>query len=235
MLCPYGVNHAISIFAPPRRFEVTQAEAQTAALCVKREFFICDYRADLLKRRTGKRLLERGGVFRRDFNHEAGERFGIKQLRAEVERSVRAQLATDAHFGQRHGDPTFRTVMAGAHQPGGNGFVHDPHHVQRVRHRLRHCPAADAVNQVEMAAAKFVAGRADDVEQIAMLFQIGRDGVGNVRHDAQRRNQQRAGDGVARAVYVGVLVVQAVLAGDERRAICQRRVVAALRAADETA
>ena len=57
----------------------------------------------------------------------------------------------------------------------------------------------------------------------------------DVGHDAERRDQQRAGDGVLAAVGAGVLVVQAVLAGDEGRAVGDGRVVAALRAAHQAA
>ena len=73
--------------------------------------------------------------------------------------------------------------------------------------------------------SEFVSSFAKHVNQISCGFKIHRYGLLYVWHNANRANQQRPRNRVFRARFVGVFVVQTVLARNKRRAIRQCRVV----------
>ena len=90
--------------------------------------------------------------------------------------------------------------------------------------------ACEAIDLREVAASEFVGGGANQQQGIAGFFEIHRDGVFDIIELAERGDQQRTGDRNRLFLAVRVnereLVVEAVLAADERRAECDRRVFA---------
>ena len=72
-----------------------------------------------------------------------------------------------------------------------------------------------------MTAAHLGAGAAHKEEQVARLLRVGRHAAGHIRDHADRRDQQRRGNGDGLAAVRAELVVERVLAADERRAVRQ--------------
>src|SRR4051812_49303309 len=81
----------------------------------------------------------------------------------------------------------------------------------------RRVAAALPGDEVIVRAAQLVLRDAHEIDVVTRLLEVHRDALAHVRHPADRGDQQRRGDGDA-AVAGTVLVVEAVLAADERRA-----------------
>jgi hypothetical protein len=70
--------------------------------------------------------LERRGVLGPQRHNEAAQRLGEqRQVVARIagqatQIDLGAELARDAHLGQRHAQPALGAVVAGAHQPGAD-------------------------------------------------------------------------------------------------------------------
>ena len=155
-----------------------------------------------------------------------------------AELNLHAQAACQTHFGQGHRQPAFSAVVARLHQPGLHGLVQLAEGVQRTAFGLWHVVVLRLnrpTNQPKMTAAQLRSRLADDKEKIAGPFQIHRHRLGYVGHNAEGRDEQRAGDGVFLAVAAGVFVVQAVFAADEGGLIGDGRVKTALGTAHQTA
>ena len=81
---------------------------------------------------------------------------------------------------------------------------------------------------------EFILRQADEIENVADGLQVARDALPGVRHNRHGRDEQRGRNG-DRSLGRLVLVVQAVLARDERRAVSLADIVAGLGRPDQSA
>ena len=187
-----------------------------------------------------ERLDEPLDVARSDLDDEPADRFAEQRdhrvvVGKRIDRG--AEAAADAHLGERHCQPALADVVARAHDPGADGVVEPPVPSRCVRIRRRRTARSVrlAVDHVEVRAGELVPCGADLEQDVADVVEVGRDtsvGVGHVGHGG---DHQRRWDGVTLTVVADVLVVERVLAGDERRTVDLGRRAAAVDRGDEVA
>lgn len=193
---------------------------------------------------AGEERFEGGAVFGGDFQQVAAVRFAEEQFEVALggvavdgegvgnvgESYAGAEAAADGHFGQGGGEPAFAEVVAGPHEAGLDGGVQgEVRFAAQGDIQLGRGAAVTTGDEVQLRAAEFGFGLADEIEQVAGGFEVHRHALLNVFHLPQGANQQRGGnlDRFALAGFVvAVFVVEAVFAADERRAVSDGDVVA---------
>ena len=108
------------------------------------------------------------------------------------QRNSGSQPAGKGHFGGGHRQSALGKVVTRTHQPRVNRLVQRGEGVfRRLGIDLGHFAAGKTLDQRKMRAAQLVFRHADEVEQVAGLFQVHRHAMAHVVDLAQGTNQQR--------------------------------------------
>ena len=152
--------------------------------------------------------------------------------------TVDAEPPGDAQLGEGDGEAALADVVARLHEPGADRRVQPAVAGRRVgiglrarrrRRRARRARGRGGCRRTPGPCAP------SSSEHVARRRQLGGDAAADVGHVGDGGDHERRRHGVALAVGAGVLVVERVLARHERRAVGDRRVVAAAHRGDELA